>query len=410
MTGQRPETGRWDRTVCVAGTGLGFAATQVLILSRGFYGRTVADIFFSLLLAGSAFVFLRMPDRKLFWRLALTTCALIACQTLFLRVRVTFFSAAAVLGLSSILLLALRYIWSEDEQRKLHFQAFLAPMLLVLLAYVSPGPMDATNHQHPRTFDLPLLAFDAGLGVQLSYEVGQLVLRWHWLTRIAIFFYFVLPLALMFIYAQRLRAHGKAAVTVFLAIFIAGPLGIIFYNLLPACGPIYLAGAKFPFAPLSISQVRELLIQPVSVQGMRNAFPSLHMAWALLAWWCSEGLSWRIRSLMLLLVAGTVLATLGLGEHYFVDLVAAFPFALMIISGCALQVAWSDRRRSVTLFSGLLMMLGWVVLLRFWLRVIWLSILIPWAFVVATIVSCVLLEPCLRSATAQFEKRATPAA
>src|SRR5690348_14111633 len=105
--------------------------------------------------------------------------------------------------------------------------------------------MEVARHLHPQTLDLTLLAFDASLGVQLSYKTGEFVFHWRWLILIALFFYRVLPLALVFVYAQRLRAHGKTAVTVFLAVFIAGPLGIIFYNLVPACGPIYLAGAKF---------------------------------------------------------------------------------------------------------------------------------------------------------------------
>jgi hypothetical protein len=40
---------------------------------------------------------------------------------------------------------------------------------------------------------------------------------------------------------------------------------------------------------------------------------------------------------------GTVLATLGLGGHYFIDLVAAFPFGLMIHAGCALHLPCLDR-------------------------------------------------------------------
>jgi hypothetical protein len=74
-------------------------------------------------------------------------------------------------------------------------------------------------------------------------------------------------------------------VSVFLGLFIAGPVAIVFYNLFPACGPIYLFGSRFPFDPFSGVQLKEMLVQPTLISGTRNAFPSLHLAWALLALW-----------------------------------------------------------------------------------------------------------------------------
>ncbi len=102
---------------------------------------------------------------------------------------------------------------------------------------------------------------------------------------------------------------------VFLGLFVAGPAGIVFYNLLPACGPIYLLGSKFPFDPLSNQQVKEMFLQPVLVSGVRNAFPSLHVAWAFLLSWYAAGLSIWTKFFVLLFLAGTVLATLGLGAR-----------------------------------------------------------------------------------------------
>ncbi len=175
---------------------------------------------------------------------------------------------------------------------------------------------------------------------------------------------------------------------VFLGLFIAGPVAVVFYNLLPACGPIYLFGSRFPFAPMPVQQIKEMLVQPVLVSGARNAFPSLHLAWALLACWYAEGLSYWTKSFLLLFFAGTVLSTLGLGEHYFVDLVAAFPFALMIHAGCALHLPWLSPKRLAPLLTGLLLILGWIVLLRFELSILWISPLVPWTLIAGTIVSC----------------------
>jgi hypothetical protein len=54
------------------------------------------------------------------------------------------------------------------------------------------------------------------------------------------------------------------------------------------------------------------------------------MAWVLLVWWYSRALSWWERSIAFFFLFFTVLATLGTGEHYLIDLVVAFPFAVFV--------------------------------------------------------------------------------
>jgi hypothetical protein len=154
---------------------------------------------------------------------------------------------------------------------------------------------------------------------------------------------------------------------------IAGPVGVVFYNMIPACGPGYLMGSKFPFEMLSTSQLKQLPLERLPVAGARNAFPSLHLGWALLALWYSECLSRRTRLAMAIFFVGTVFATLGLGEHYFVDLVAAFPFALMLYAACALNVPISTPRRISALVGGLAMMMAWVFVLCSGAALVWLK-------------------------------------
>jgi PAP2 superfamily len=369
-----------------------------LALNRNFYSLTAADMFFSITLASVAIVFLHIRPWWEALQIITATALLIALQIIVLKVTLKMMPALAMLGISSFALLAFRIIWSRQEERKVLHYAFLPPLLFVLLGYAGSVPLAITNKLHPRAFDLFLYNFDASLGVQLSFKTGRFVLRSRWLTRIALLFYFVLPVPMMLVYGKQLVRRGSSAMTVFLAFFTVGPIAIIFYNLFPACGPIYLFGSKFPFEPLSNQQIKAMLIQPVLISGARNAFPSLHMAWALLAWWCAEGLSHWTNFFLVLFLAGTVLATLGLGEHYFIDLVAAFPFALMIRSGCELQLRWSDRSRLVPLLSGLLLMLGWIALLRF-VPGMWISPLVPWMLIVCTIVWCLVLERKLQVAS-----------
>lgn len=92
-------------------------------------------------------------------------------------------------------------------------------------------------------------------------------------------------------------------------------LGFLIYCLVPACGPKFLLAGNF-HAPL-------------------NAFPSQHLAWALLIRRAVGERGIAARSLGDLFVILTVCATLGLGEHYLIDLIAAMPF------WCAFEWIWA---------------------------------------------------------------------
>jgi hypothetical protein len=385
-----------EKVVPLLGTGLLIIIGVALSLNRSIYNRTAADLFFSLTLAGTAIVFFHVRPLKEVVQLVVATGLLLLLQILMLKVSLTTAPALALLGVASLGLLASRRIWSANEERRLLHYAFVPSLLFVLLGYASSTLLVITGRLHPMTLDLFLNNFDASLGRQPSFEVGQFVLRSRWLTRIALVFYFALPIPVMLIYAKQLARKESAAMAAFLGFLVVGPIGVVVYNLLPACGPVYLFGSNFPFEPLSNRQVKEMLVHPVLMSGVRNAFPSLHVAWALLACWYAEGLSNWTKIFVLLFLAGTVFATLGLGEHYFIDLVAALPFALMIQSACALQIPWLDRRRWAPFLAGLLWVLGWVVLLRMSLPIMWFSPLIPWTLIATTVVSCYALHPWLK--------------
>lgn len=385
-----------------------FAATAFLMIvvlgltvSRGFYNRVTMDISFSLLLASMAIVCLHVRPLSDSVPILLAACALIALQVVALGVALRIVPALALLGISSLLLLGFRSLWATGEQRQLPHLAFLTSMLFVLLGYSGSTLMEMTDRLHPKALDLFLYSFDASLGMQPSFATGRLLLKFRWLTPVAVLSYVALPIPLMLVYAKQLRVGRNSALPVFAAFFFSSFLGIALYNLFPACGPVYLFGGRFPLSPFSPSELHDPLIQPVLLSGARNAFPSMHMAWALLAWWYSEGLSAWTRLFLLLFLALTVLATLGLGEHYFIDLVVAFPCALLIRAACSFQVPLLHRRRSIPLLAAMFLTLGWIALLRFGLAIVWLSPLFPWILIAGTVVPCLLLEPKLRATAVQ---------
>ena len=111
--------------------------------------------------------------------------------------------------------------------------------------------------------------------------------------------------------------YGGARGSVILAYVAELTAGPILYALLPACGPAY------AFRPHWLHP-GEVPAAPVHLTGMPNAFPSLHVATALIFVLFAPGRLWRGVSLVFL--AGTILATVATGEHYVIDLVAGMLF------------------------------------------------------------------------------------
>jgi len=170
-----------------------------------------------------------------------------------------------------------------------------------------------------------------------------------------------------------------------LGMFYMGVIGILTYNLFPATGPIHVFGGLFPAHPLGAEQARTLPLAPIPAQGSRNAIPSLHMAWILWCWWWVRGLQPWLKAVILWFVLFTVIATLGTGEHYLIDLIVAFPFTLMLLAAFSPQVPWRDAARVVALCAGGGVTLLWFVLLRFTPHMFWVSPWIPWTLALATI-------------------------
>jgi hypothetical protein len=126
--------------------------------------------------------------------------------------------------------------------------------------------------------------------------------------------------------------------------------------------------------------------------------PSLHMTWVFLAWWYSRGLSVWERSIAMAFVVFTAFATMGTGEHYAIDLMVAFPFAVFLKGLCALGLRWNDRSRVAATLYGLALTLVWIGALRFAPKVFWISSALPWTCCILTIASAILVQRRLQTA------------
>jgi len=371
-------------------TALLFAVVLSLSLSKDFYDSSMTDAYLSLALF-SALIVLGMIRRSWFDLLWILTGGLFLA-VLDYRVmdfRPMLMAAFSFAGLAAFAVLGIHTIWAEGEERKLLLCGFVPMVLFVGSDWMASTLLDITEALHPKTFDVFLYSFDSSLRVPISFFVGQAFWKWPWLWRTCLIFYTALPLPLALVYAANLRRIKYRALAVMIAFLVTGPLGVMFYNMLPACGPVHLFGAAFPWHPLSTADATRLNVVPILMKGARNAIPSLHMAWVLLIWWNSRGLPRWVRAIALAFVWFTVLATLGTGEHYFVDLVVAFPFSLMVQALCSYSLPFRSGERRTAFLFGTFVTLIWLALLSFANRLFWVSPLIPWAMIIATISSSV---------------------
>lgn len=206
---------------------------------------------------------------------------------------------------------------SRFNQEHASMLALPSLILLTLAAFVFL-PSDRIA-----TIDLYLYAADQYLG-QPSFVMGRVFAAHEWLASLCSLTYAALPLAGALVWV-RLPRDSRTRFT--LTAILAGLLGYVLYRIFPAAAPHQLFGARFPFSPPSLTtlQLRRIHVPA----GLRlNAMPSLHVTWALLL----TAYGWRFgiptKCALVLFVALTILATLGSGEHYAVDLIASVPFAL----------------------------------------------------------------------------------
>ena len=210
-------------------------------------------------------------------------------------------------GLASLTCLISRWAYSRDAERSLIEHVVKVPILVLLLSNVAEVPQLLTYLLRD-TVDLRLLAADRLLfGFHPGFALGRLVLGVpHLHTTLNVWYQ---ALGLGMIVCLTPLATSKSSIRTFLCSLMAtGVIGAIVYFIVPAVGPIH-AFSGYPFSSATLA-----------VDGsVRNAFPSLHICWAVLVLlYAPRG--WA-RLLAVALVVMTIAATLGLGEHYGVDLI-----------------------------------------------------------------------------------------
>ncbi len=265
--------------------------------------------------------------------------------------------------MGSLLILATKWIWAEPEQRSEQWEQLSEAALIPALCIASMVAVDIAAELTSHTFDRLLLGVDVKFGGPPSWIVGRLLRQHEWLMRACGWAYCSLPLALsvaLLVQWRERRTGIRHAVDLRWVSVALGVTGFTLYQVCPAAGPVYLFRDVFPFGTPNLSG---LAMVPAALASFpRNAMPSLHVGWTLLLYWNTRGRAWWVRVIVMAYLSLTVLATLGSGEHYLVDLMVAPALALAIQAACTARI--SITTRWVALCTGATLVLAWLIAFR----------------------------------------------
>ena len=274
---------------------------------------------------------------------------------------------AAVIG-AGLGCLAVQSLQSRrgNDASRLHARLFLLPSVVALIYTLQAAVfLNFLAYQLPLTYDAHVYALDAGFGGQPSFAAGRLFAAVPPLAWICFALYTAPPPILVYVYALQVRATRPPPRDAITALLVLGLSGYVFYFLYPVCGPLFAFGDAFPNRPPVVDHqiVAMLAVPPVHATHLawRNAMPSLHLGSVLLALWLSRPLGLWPTRVSWLFVAGTALATLGLGEHYAVDLIVALPFTLAAY-GLTLGGPFTRERRDAAV-AGVALVAAWYAVL-----------------------------------------------
>jgi len=272
----------------------------------------------------------------------------------------TFFSMAGFVLPVAVIIQVLRGMSPVYDRV---FGLCAAALLPVLLTPVSGGLLADAVRDLRYVYDPALIRFDDLLGLGWRGAFADFMNAFPMAGKTVTLVYECQTYC--FIAAAALEAARKPANRGFLmlSITILGLIGFLLYAAMPAIGPAAFWGGLWPD---HVPAAGTLAAGPVltAVPGLRNAMPSLHAASAMLVLLAlRDGPAWQ-RLLGVLLVASTFVSTLGLGEHYMVDWLPAFPLVLLCRG---LSAAWlpffCHARRNATVI-GLGLLFCWIAVVR----------------------------------------------
>jgi spermidine synthase len=315
------------------------------------------------------------------------------------------------LGIASILVVIYRSFFLQDEHTNKNRMLFVGTIFIFFISTISFSYLELTTALHPTTYDFAAYKFDLSMGMDFSSQLATLSTIFPLLEDLNNRSYAILPHTISILYGLYVAKTEKIPINVLVVIFISTCGAIVLYHLIPVAGPKFafwamgqtdgVAQNLFPTNMPSLEVLESIAPQGFGItppyipfkDGVslvpRNAIPSMHFGWALILWLISLRHSMPTKILFGSLLILTIISTLGLGEHYLIDLVIAVPLILFAFALCD---NFSDRKKKyITLFWGLTLTIFWCLYIRFGFNYFAFFPGLSWLLVIGTLYICYLL-------------------
>jgi hypothetical protein len=221
-----------------------------------------------------------------------------------------------------VIAMAVRWFAVPSDQKRTEWMLVIAALALPIKA-LAEWCATRLDRIRPLKYDLYVYRIDALFG-QPSFATGSVVEHHASLKILVSVSYGLLAIMIPLTFAAYLWLASEIETVVLayaflLDFFLAVPI----YLVIPVCGPAF-AFPNFPF-----NGQQNISPHPIPIAAAPNGIPSVHMASALLIFWFLR--RWRWGTVVGAGFAGlTAFATLGSGQHYFVDLICAVPYSVVV--------------------------------------------------------------------------------
>lgn len=272
--------------------------------------------------------------------------------------------AAVMAGMAPYVFALARIALTLGSERSRWIDLLAVASLVHVTSLCIPYFRDNTAIWLPRTLDADIARLDEAFGAQPSALMAIAFRKLPVLGTASLIVYTFVQLPITIVAAYQWKRKAADELSVLPAFMIGSIIGFTCYWLAPAIGPkVYFSG-QFPLLHATPSYLDQLPLYDFNPHHPRNDMPSMHFSWAVMTFLFTRGFPLVGRVYAALFVFFTFCATIGLGEHYLMDLIVGTSLVLMVRGLTAARLSWrgADRLRAISI--GFAMLSAWIAAIR----------------------------------------------
>lgn len=238
--------------------------------------------------------------------------------------------AASLAPLGLIVLgVVFKAYWLDNNKEFLKVYLLFA-LLLFFMGKATNQALDIIHFARPATYDVIAYKIDEAYFGARQGLVDLVNHHIPLLKSILLKAYSMLSLCLFVVVALVIREGGYKKYNILRTFVVPFGVAFICYMIVPISGPIYAFGVDQFLGQMPRASLFDAVTEVIPLAA-RNGMPSMHFTGAFMICLLTATLRQKIYFwISLVFFVLTVMATLGLGEHYVVDLVVAMPFSVAL--------------------------------------------------------------------------------